>query len=184
MVERAQDDAVLVSRIARGNEIAFGVIYRRYLPLVLRWSLRQTGNREVAADLASEVFAAALIASPRYQASQGSVGAWLLGIANNKLRESVRRRRVEDAARRRLGLGVIALTDAALDRVDELVSLDSNITALVESLPSDQRDAVMQRVVAERSYEEIADELSCSPSVVRQRVSRGLRTLRSELEGQ
>jgi len=41
------------------------VIYDRYLPLVLRWSLRETGNRDVAADLAAETFAAALIASPR-----------------------------------------------------------------------------------------------------------------------
>ena len=58
------------------------------------------------------------------------------------------------------------------------------MTALVESLPDEQREAILQRVVAERPYEEIAKELSCSPSVVRQRVSRGLRTLRSEMEGQ
>ena len=40
----------------------------------------------------------------------------------------------------------------------------------------------MERVVAERPYEDIAGDLSCSPSVIRQRVSRGLKTLRSELE--
>jgi DNA-directed RNA polymerase specialized sigma24 family protein len=33
-----------------------------------------------------------------------------------------------------------------------------------------------------RDYQEIADELHCSSSVVRQRVSRGLRAMRSELE--
>jgi DNA-directed RNA polymerase specialized sigma24 family protein len=31
------------------------MLYRRYLPLVVRWSLRKTRNREVAADLTSEV---------------------------------------------------------------------------------------------------------------------------------
>jgi RNA polymerase sigma-70 factor (ECF subfamily) len=76
----------------------------------------------------------------------------------------------------------VTLTDADLDRVDELASLDAEVSALVALLPEDQRAALMQRVVAERSYEEIAEELSCSPSVVRQRVSRGLRKLRSELE--
>ncbi|MGO9788449.1 MAG: RNA polymerase sigma factor [Solirubrobacteraceae bacterium] len=182
MAETTDDDAVLVARIARGSEAAFGVLYRRYLPLVMRWSLRQTADREVAADLAAEVFAAALIASRRYAPEQGSVAAWLLGIAKNKLRESRRRRRIEDAARRKLGLEPLTLTDADLDRVDELASLDADILALVASLPEDQRDALMARVVAERSYEEIAEELRCSPSVVRQRVSRGLRTLRSEME--
>jgi len=49
-------------------------------------------------------------------------------------------------------------------------------------LPADQREALLKRVVQERSYEEIAHELRCSEVVVRQRVSRGLRTLRSEME--
>lgn len=178
-----EEDAVLVARIARGDEAAFSVIYRRYLPLVVRWSLRHTGNREVAADLASEVFAAALIASRRYDPRQGTVAAWLLGIAKNKLRESRRHKRVEDSARRRLGLAPIALNDVALERVEELASLDADVAALVDALPDDQREAILQRVVAERPYEDIASEMSCSASVIRQRVSRGLRTLRSELEG-
>ncbi len=97
-------DAELVGRIARGDRAAFAEIYDRYLPLVLRWSLRETGNRDTAADLAAETFAAALISSPRYRASKGAVGTWLLGIARNKLRESRRHKRIEDSARRRLGL--------------------------------------------------------------------------------
>jgi RNA polymerase sigma factor (sigma-70 family) len=184
MGEMTDEDAELVARIARGDMDACGLLYRRYLPLVLRWSLRQTGNREVAADLASEVFAAAMVASARYDPERGSAGAWLLGIAKNKLRESRRHRRVEDSARRALGLGPIALTDASLDRVEELASLDSNIAGLVEALPEDQREAVLRRVVEERSYEEIARELRCSPLVARQRVSRGLRALKCRLEGQ
>lgn len=183
MAERTDEDAVLVARVAKGDDAAFAVLYRRYLPLVVRWSLRHTRNRELAADLASEVFAAALIASPRYDARLGSVAAWLLGIAHNKLRQSRRRSRVEDSARRRLRLEPIALNDVALERVEELASLDADVARLVTELPQDQRDAILQRVVAERPYEDIASDLSCSASVIRQRVSRGLKTLRSELEG-
>ena len=183
MAETDHDDAELVARIAKGDDAAFAVFYRRYLPLVVRWSLRKTRNRELAADLASEVFAAALIASRRYDPKQGSVAAWLLGIAHNKLRESERRRRVEDSARRKLGLDPIALNDVALERVEELASIDVDLPTFVAGLPEDQREAILQRVVAERPYEDIASELSCSPSVIRQRVSRGLKTLRSELEG-
>jgi RNA polymerase sigma factor (sigma-70 family) len=178
------EDAALVRRMADGDGEAFTVLYRRYLPLVLRWSLRQTRNRELAADLTAEVFAASLPASRRYRPAEGTVAAWLLGIAQNKLRESRRRKRVEDSARRRIGLEPAALTDTGLDRVDELVSLDGVALDRVQGLPVDQRDAVLWHVIEERSYAEIADELSCSASVVRQRVSRGLRTLRSELEEQ
>jgi RNA polymerase sigma-70 factor (ECF subfamily) len=172
----------LVARVARGDEVAFVRLYRAYLPLVLRWSLRATGDRELAADLTAEVFAAALLASRRYRPEAGRVGPWLIGIANNKLRESRRRKRVEDAARRKLGLEPVALTDADLERVDELVGMDERLEAVIRELPAEQRKAVVARVVDERSYEEIAAELQCSESVVRQRVSRGLGTLRSELE--
>jgi RNA polymerase sigma factor (sigma-70 family) len=175
-------DAGLVAKIACGDKAAFVAIYDRYLPLVLRWSLRETGNREVAADLAAETFAAALIASPRYRANKGSVGAWLLGIARNKLRESRRRLRVEDSARRRVGLDPAAFGEADFERVEELTSLDTSTLDLFEMLPLELREAVSLRVIEERSYEEIAEQLRCSESLVRQRVSRGLRTMRSKLE--
>jgi hypothetical protein len=60
-------DSALVALVADGDEAAFSVFYRRYLPLVTRWCLRETGNRELAADLSAEVFAAALRASRRYR---------------------------------------------------------------------------------------------------------------------
>jgi RNA polymerase sigma-70 factor (ECF subfamily) len=183
MRNEAQDrDAALVAAVAARDETAFVALYRRYLPVVLRWCLRETGNREIAADLSAEVFAAALISSRRYSSEQGSVLAWLLGIARNKLRESRRRKRVENSARRRLRLEPVALTDADLDRVEELVSLDDELLALVEGLPAPLRQALAARVVHERPYEEIAAELRCSQSVVRQRVSRALKSLRSQME--
>ncbi|HEX3764319.1 MAG TPA: sigma-70 family RNA polymerase sigma factor, partial [Kofleriaceae bacterium] len=171
------------ARVANRDEAAFNTLYTTYLPLVLRWTLRETRDRELAADLSAEVFAAAMLAAPRYRADGGSVAAWLVGIAANKLRESRRRKRVEDSARRRLKLEPVVLTDADLELVDELVGMDDRLQALIQSLPAEQQQAVMARVVGERSYEEIAAEMECSPSVVRQRVSRGLRSLRSELEG-
>jgi RNA polymerase sigma-70 factor (ECF subfamily) len=175
------DDAVLVAAIACGDEAAFSALYRRYLPLVTRWCLRETANRELAADLTAEVFAGALRSARRYRPERGTVAAWLVGIARNKLRESRRRGRVEDSARRRLGMEPIAIADADLERVDELAGHD--LYGLLDGLSEDQREALLLRVVAERSYEEIAAQLRCSESVVRQRVSRGLKTLKSRLEG-
>jgi RNA polymerase sigma factor (sigma-70 family) len=175
-------DTALLAAVAAGDESAFTVLYRRHLPVVLRWCLRETGNREVAADLSAEIFAAALISARRYRPGEGPVLAWLLGISRNKLRESRRRKRVEDSARRRLRLEPVALSDHDLDRVEELASLDDEILLLVEGLPEPLRQALDARVLQERPYEEIAAELRCSQSVVRQRVSRALKTLRSQME--
>ncbi len=87
------------------------MLYRRYLSVVLRWCLRETGNREVAADLSAKVFAPALTSAHRYRADQGSVLAWLLGIARNKLLESRRRGRVANSAHRSLRLEPVLPTD-------------------------------------------------------------------------
>ncbi len=177
-----QRDAALVAAVGRGDADAFDELYVRYLPLVVRWSVRATGNRELAADLTAEVFAASLTASRRFRPERGSVAGWLLGIARNKLRESQRRGRVEDSSRRRIGAQPVSLGDADLERVEELASLDANIVPLVEGLPETLRGALTERVLHERPYQDIASELRCSESVVRERVSRALKALRSQLE--
>jgi RNA polymerase sigma factor (sigma-70 family) len=183
MADSAEDpEARLIGAVAGGDDDAFGTLYRSHLPIVLRWLLRQSGNREVAADLAAEVFAAALISAGSYRADSGSVAAWLLGIARNKLLESLRHQRVEDSARRRLGLEPAALTDADLERVEELASVEAEFAALLDRLPADQRNALTGRVIDERPYSQLAEQLQCSELVVRQRVSRALKTLRSQVE--
>jgi len=75
-------------------------------------------------------------------------------------------------------------TDADLRRIESLAG-DVHIASLLDELPGDQRHAVKARVMDERDYVEIADELDISPAGVRQRVSRGLALLRGRLrEGQ
>jgi RNA polymerase sigma-70 factor (ECF subfamily) len=79
----------------------------------------------------------------------------------------------------------LAFADADLERVEELINAHVDLTVLREAfagLPALQREAVIGRVVEERSYGEIAEELSCSELVIRQRVSRGLRALRALIE--
>jgi RNA polymerase sigma factor (sigma-70 family) len=175
------DDSELLQLTSEGNAEAFAVFYRRHLPRVLRFCLRSSGSREIAADVASEVFAVALAGCGSYEDRVGSAAPWLLGIARNKLADSVRRGVVEDSMRRRLGMRPVALHDADLDRVEELVSLAGSAgpLGLVAGLPEGERVAVRARVLEERPYAAIAAELHCSEAVVRQRVSRGLRTLRS-----
>jgi RNA polymerase sigma-70 factor (ECF subfamily) len=172
------ESAALLVRFAAAESAAFVAFYRLNLSAVVGFFLRRTGDREVTADLTAEVFAAALIAAPRYDPDVRPVLAWLHGIASHKLADSRRRGRVEDEARRRLALEPLLLNDEALDRVEEMASSHAGRDALdgaVAALPVEQREAVLARVVDERSYPEIAAEMACSEMVVRQRVSRGLK---------
>jgi RNA polymerase sigma factor (sigma-70 family) len=174
-------DGALLAAVRAGDGDAFAVFYRRHLPAVLALLVRETADREVAADLAAEVFAAVLVSARRFRArGAGSAWPWVRGITLNKLRESRRRGRVEARARHRLMLEPEALDDADLVRVDELAS-GHGVLALVDELPERQRAAVRARVLEERDYAEIAGDLKCSEMVVRQQVSRGLSRLRHQL---
>jgi RNA polymerase sigma-70 factor (ECF subfamily) len=179
MTRHAATDAQLLLAAA-SDPAAFADFYRRYERPTLAYFRRETGNSELAADLAAEVFAQALLACKRYRPERGPAGAWLFGIAQHKLAKSRRRGVVEDRARRRLGVPRLALLDDALARVEELS--DETATRFLDELPDDQRRAIEARIVQERSYDEIAGELRCSPAVVRKRVSRGLTTLKHRLE--
>ena len=57
------DETLLLA--AREDAEAFGEFYRRRVDAVLAFFLRRTHDREVAADLAAETFAAALSSLPR-----------------------------------------------------------------------------------------------------------------------
>jgi RNA polymerase sigma factor (sigma-70 family) len=179
-----QSDGQLLGATRHGDGAAYSVFYRRHLPAVIRFLLRETRDRELTADLAAEVFAAALVSARRFRPrGDGSAWPWLHGIAVNKLRESRRRGRVEDRARRKLALDPEALDDSDLARVDELAS-GQGLMAMVDELPHSQRQAIRARIVEERGYAEIASELQCSEMVIRQRVSRGLSRLKEQLKEQ
>ncbi len=180
---RRPSDDDLLARAAGGDGEAFAALYRRYLPGVLAFMARRTRDAEASADLTAEVFAAALLAAPRYEPRDGSAAGWIFGIARNKLLESRRRGHVQNEARLRLRLEPAELDDAALERVEALLS-PAGARAALRRLPPEQREAVTARVVGEEDYAVIAARLRCSESVVRQRVSRGLAALREELGGQ
>ena len=72
----------------------------------------------------------------------------------------------------------MVMEDDALARIERMGG-DERVEALLAHLPAEQAQAVRARIIDERDYPGIAAELACSQSVVRQRVSRGLVTLRS-----
>lgn len=177
-VERT--DAELLAACARDAD-AFALFYDRYEAAIAGYFLRRTSDPELTADLTAEVFAAALGAAARYRPEQPTAAVWLFTIARNTLIKSVRKGRVEAVARRRVGFRPIELEEDSLAR---LSAADGErwVAALLDQLPAEQREAIEARVLRDESYEEIAGRLKTSSQVIRKRVSRGLATLRSEVE--
>jgi RNA polymerase sigma factor (sigma-70 family) len=177
-LQRLSDQELLL--LARDAPRAFGVFYRRHVHAVHGYFRRRVFDVETAFDLTAETFAAALRAVPRYEPRPEPARAWLFGIARNTLFEALRRGQVEDRARRALAMEPIVLDEADVATLELLA--ETPALEAIEELPDDHRAAVMARHVDGESHAELAERLACSQSVVRQRVSRGLRTLRTRLE--
>ena len=100
----ASDDAELI-RAAGSDASAFGALYERHALTVYSWCHRRLGW--AASDLTAETFAQAWLSKDRFRNEHdGSALPWLLGIARNVLRETIRHDRVESRARERLDLPV------------------------------------------------------------------------------
>lgn len=185
MVAESRSDRELLEAVRGGEAAAYGVFFERYQQVVLAYLRRRTRHCETAADLCGEVFARALLAVHRGRgAIEDPASGWLLTIARNVLVDSVRRGRVEERARHELGMERLVLGDEDLERINEQTDDLDRVLALIDLLPDGQREALKARIVEERDYAEIAADLGCSAFVVRQRVSRALKSIRARLEAQ
>jgi RNA polymerase sigma factor (sigma-70 family) len=176
-------DAELLARTLTEPQ-AFAVFYRRHVEWVLRVAARRTRSPEHAGDLTAEVFAAALLAAPRFRSEQtgGHANNWLFGILLHKLAGFERRGAVERRGRRALRLQTPALSEEEFDRYAHEDEDGSGLVALLDRLPEQQREAVRARVIDERPYDEVAATLRISETNARKRVSRGLAALRTALD--
>jgi RNA polymerase sigma factor (sigma-70 family) len=181
MSERSDEDLLTATAV---EPEAFGAFYERYEDAVLRFFLTRVFDPELAADLTAETFAAALRASRRFRGGRAPASAWLFGIARKTFAASRRRGAVEDRARRRLAMEPLTLSDDVIEQVMAVAACagDTPMVNLMSELPAAQRHALAARVIDEREYADIAQQLRCSEAVVRKRVSRALLTMRHRTE--
>lgn len=161
---------------------AFASLYDRHVTQLFAWARARVGDH--AADLTAEVFARAWLCRGSFRdQADGSAWPWLCGIAQNVLRDSLRRRRVEDRARRRLGLPATVAPDPEYEHLEHRLSLPDAALRALAALPAAERELLDLRIVQERPYGEIAERLRCTPQAARLRVSRTLRRLNLALGG-
>lgn len=161
-------------------------LYRRHARSMVKFFARRTLDPEAAVDLVAETFATAIEELPRFRgSSEAEQAGWLYGIARNHLSGWYRRADVERRALRRVGIEPPSLTDADVERIDELAALAPlrlRVALALEALPEEMREALRLRVVEERGYSETAAALGIAEPAARARVSRGLRALAAVLD--
>lgn len=179
---RHDDEALLMAQSLAEAGPAFEAFYERHERLVVAFHVRRVGDPDRAADLTAETFAQALASRARFTPDgPDSAARWLYGIAGNVLRRSHRLAAVELRKVQKLRLDRPDLDDAQLTAIGE-AGADGAVLAALEALPEHQREVIRAFVLDDTTYDEIATRTGLAPATVRKRVSRGLATLRRNLE--
>jgi RNA polymerase sigma-70 factor (ECF subfamily) len=172
-------DAQLLAA-ARTDAHAFRQLYDRYAERIHRFQLGRTRDHDAALDLTAETFAQAWLSRARFEdRANGSAAPWLYAIARNVLVASVRRNRLEQSARERLG--ILAALDRPLTTPEPNDAWLQGLDDAFCELSPDERKAVLLRVIDDLSYDEVGRAAGTTAGAARVRVHRGLAALRERL---
>jgi RNA polymerase sigma-70 factor, ECF subfamily len=184
-------DDRLLRRMLAGDEHAFTELYRRRHPAIYRFALHMSGNPAMAEDVTQEVFMALIREPGRFDATRGSLSAFLFGIARNHLRKRWEQERrlisvagepneLDDLTQRPANGNGHA---AGVPFVDEFESRDTVglVRRAISTLPAGYREVVVLCELEEMSYEEAASALGCPVGTVRSRLHRGRAILLEKL---
>jgi RNA polymerase sigma-70 factor (TIGR02952 family) len=166
----------LVARAQDGDAEAFGLIYDRYVRLVFRSVFYRVGDRTVAEDLTSETFVRALrrIDTLHYQGRD--VGAWLVTIAANLLRDHVKSSRY----RLEVTTGDPAVVDRPTDGPEEAVVqrlVDEELLSCIRRLGGEQQECISLRLLHGLSVAETAEVMGKQAGAIRALQHRAVRRL-------
>ena len=170
----AEDPEYAFSEKLRGlDQAAWATLFDDNRPKLWRYIYARTGDRDVADDIASQVFVEALESIHRYRYRGKPILAWLYRIARNQTGKAYRKARREVGAISREPVEETA--DTALD---SLVLADA-----LRALTSEQADVVTLRFFAGYSTQEIAAALGKSTTAIYSLEVRGIASLRRQLGG-
>ncbi|MCG8601898.1 MAG: sigma-70 family RNA polymerase sigma factor [Verrucomicrobiales bacterium] len=178
-LSRATDESLLQSCLQNADRDAFAVIVDRYKNLLCSVAYNIVGDISQSEDIAQDTFLIAWkdLASLR---DRSRFKSWLCGIARNKARAFVRKRKPElSDASEQFAADSSGNPDSETVKQEE----ESLVWETLETLPETYREPLILFYREDQSISRVADKLELNEDAVKQRLSRGRKLLREKVTG-
>jgi RNA polymerase sigma-70 factor (ECF subfamily) len=156
-----------VERARAGDESAWRELFEEHYPRLFRFFRSRVDTEATAEDLAAETFTEAVRSLGRFQWRNRPFGAWLFGIARNRLRMHYRSRKTHEELPEEIG-----------HSRDDYVEVD--VRDALERLEPDHRVAIELRYLLGLSGEEAAAVMGRSHGAFRALLHRATQSFKRE----
>lgn len=172
-------DAALVERMMAGDESALSTLYDRYSGMLFAMLLRILKDSSAAEEILQDLFLQLWRNPGRFDASRGSLPAWLLVIGRNRaisrLRSRDRREMQEDDE----GFSMEALPSPGnIEDEASRAQLVERLRSAMATLPAEQREAVELAYFEGMTQTEIAERTRSPLGTVKSRVRTAMQSLK------
>lgn len=182
----ADPHAALMAAVAGRDERAFADLYDLTVAKVHSFARHLLRSASDAEDVVCQVYEQAWLRAAAFEASRGTVLAWLFVICRSRAFDVMKARRtralreLEARGEHPPGEGTVPpeeLPDALLERFEE----GSAVQRALAALPPARRQLIMLAFFGDLTHEELATRLSLPLGTVKSHLRRGLTQLRASL---
>ena len=163
----------MIAGIRGGREAAMAQLYDRYSAIVYSVALRVLGDTGAAEDVVQEIFMQLWRKPESFDASRGSLAAWLAVIARHRAIDALRKRKPETD----IAEVVIALDLDLEEEAGRKIAIEK-VRGALAGMPPEQRKAVELAFFEGLTHSEIAAKTGEPLGTVKTRIRSALQTLR------
>jgi len=171
----AAEEMRLVARVRTGDQQALAELYDRYSSVVYAVALRVLQDAAAAEDVLQDIFLRLWRNPDAFDASRGSLAAWLAVIARHRSIDRLRQRRPETDIEK----CVITSSADLRDQTERSLVIEKVRSALGEMNP-DQRKALEMAFFQGLTHVEIAEKTGEPLGTIKTRIRSALRQLRAK----
>jgi RNA polymerase sigma-70 factor, ECF subfamily len=172
-------DSALVEHIMAGDERALAALYDRYSGMLFAMLLRILRDRQAAEEVLQDLFLQLWRNAGSFDASRGSLPAWLMVIGRNRAISRLRRRSNQETTEDVEAWPASAVASPVdIEGEMQRALLTEKLRAAMAALPREQREAVELAYFEGMTQTEIAQRTGSPLGTVKSRVRAALQSLK------